>query len=45
MASLKRQDSDGVTESLNDIRIKFARKRGWYIPTLHDKYLRMEGGD
>jgi hypothetical protein len=45
MASLKRQDSDGLTESLTEIRIKFARKTGWYIPKLHDRYLQMVGGD
>jgi hypothetical protein len=46
MAGKKEKDSvDSMTESLTDIRIEFARKIGWYIPKLHDKYLRTEVGE
>jgi hypothetical protein len=46
MASEKRKDYvDLMTGGLTDIRTQFARKTGWYIPQLHDKYLRMEVGD
>jgi hypothetical protein len=46
MSSQKRKNSaDLITEGLTDIRTKFAKKTGWYIPALHDKYLRMKVGD
>jgi hypothetical protein len=46
MTYLKRKDSGGLMiEKLTDIRIEFARKTGWYIPQLHDRYIRMEVGD
>jgi hypothetical protein len=37
MASQKRKYSSGLmAESLTDLRTKFARKTGWYIPEMHD---------
>jgi hypothetical protein len=46
MSSMKEKDAAGLMiESLTDLRTKFAKKTGWYIPTIHEKYIKKEDAE